>query len=363
MEKERMQEIKGRLSAWWEGEKIEPPVMGYTCPRQDITKVIHLDDWYLARNPDDFLSHVHAFKNYIKNTCFKGDIIPRININYGPGILAAIFGCEPVFKKGTVWFDHPTAPDNIIDLLENAKINSNNKWYSRIINATKTAAEVANGLFAVGVTDLGGILDVLVSFVGYKNLVLMMKKKPAVIDTCRTIIIEKWHLIYDEVMKILDKMSLGCSTWLNVWCPKHWYPIQCDLSAALSPALFKRFVLPDLIFQSEKLDYCIYHLDGPNQIPYVDDILKIDGLTGIQWVPGILEPRAGHDKWIPLLKKIQKAGKNVIIDPSPQFITKVYHELEARKLFVSTSFPSRIFADFYLPAFAGGMEGIDPEES
>lgn len=68
---------------------------------------------------------------------------------------------------------------------------------------------------------------------------------------------------------------------MNIWCPKRRYPIQCDFSAMLSPKLFKRFVLPDILTQAEHMDYSIYHLGGPNEIPYIDDIFASPKINGI----------------------------------------------------------------------------------
>ncbi|MHA1673018.1 MAG: hypothetical protein ACTSYI_05270 [Promethearchaeota archaeon] len=44
------------------------------------------------------------------------------------------------------------------------------------------------------------------------------------------------------------------------------------------------------------MDYAIYHLDGPNQLPYVDDLIAEPSITGIQWVPGIGELSNESDK-------------------------------------------------------------------
>ena len=48
-------------------------------------------------------------------------------------------------------------------------------------------------------------------------------------------------------------------------------------------------------------------LDGPDAIRHLDSLLSLPKLSGIQWIPGAGSPSVSE--WIPLLKRIQKAGK------------------------------------------------------
>jgi hypothetical protein len=264
----------------------------------------------------------------------------------------------PKFQNGTVWFDRPTDITEIVPLLESAEINENNEWYSRLIQTTKYAVDRSRGQYSVGLSDLGGVLDILSSFLGPKNLIINMKRNPSIIDTCRSIILEKLLKIYDDLQAIIDSANLGCNGWLNVWCEKHWYPMQCDFAAMLSPKWFRRFVLPDLVAQAEHMDYAIYHLDGPNQLPYVDDLIAEPSITGIQWVPGIGENAMESDKWFPLYRKIQKAGKNLVIESFPMGVPRLYKQLDPHGLYVNTVMFSAIDAKLFLPRFMKGWGAL-----
>jgi len=190
-----------------------------------------------------------------------------------------------------------------------------------------------------------------------------MKRKPHIIDTCREIILEKLIKIYDKLYEIIKRECKGFNAWLNIWCRKSWYPVQCDFIAMLNPKWFKRFALPDIITQIEHMDYGIYHMDGPYQIPFLDDFLSISQLTGIQWVSGAGRQPQGSEEWFPLYKKIQKAGKNIIIDTPSEKVPHIYHNLEHKGLYVRTLYSSKIIADFYLPPFIGGGDGKLIEEA
>jgi 5-methyltetrahydrofolate--homocysteine methyltransferase len=72
---------------------------------------------------------------------------------------------------------------------------------------------------------------------------------------------------------LLKRYDLDYNDWLGVWGPKMHYNLQCDFSAMLSPKLFRRFVLPDLRAQSAHMPYALYHLDGPNEILFIDDLI------------------------------------------------------------------------------------------
>ncbi len=363
--KEDLTDAKERLKAWWDHEIRDRPCVQYYCPRPDVP-VRMWNHWFLAQKPDAFEGAIDDFEKAGSTIFWGAECIPHFFVNYGPGILAAVFGCEPRWggKAQTVWFDRPTSVKDIVPLLENAQLNDNNPWYVRLKRVTEYAAKRSAGSenpYNVTITDLGGILDVLQSFIGPKELILTLKRQPELVDTCRAIILEKWHKIFDDLQQIVFQSLDGCDSWMRIWCPKTWYPIQSDFSAMLSPKWFKRFVLPDIIAQVEHFDYSIYHLDGPNQIPYLDDLLKIDKLTGIQCVPGI-QGKHTDPQWMAVYRKIQAAGKNVVMDVAPEVLPVLYNELDPKGLLVSSIFISKILADFFLPKFLGGMAGIDEDE-
>jgi len=83
--------------------------------------------------------------------------------------------------------------------------------------------------------------------------------------------------------------------------------LQSDFSYMLSPRMFQRFVLPDLVTLCDHLDYGFYHLDGKGEIAHLEQLLAIRRLRGIQWQPGDGQPLA--DGWLPLLKRIRDGGK------------------------------------------------------
>jgi len=360
--KEDIAEAKERMVAWWDHEIIDRPAISYYYPKRSGSMGGYMDaigqDWTLGQNFDNIELALNGFEKRAIKTYFGGESIPSFFPNYGPGIVAAVFGVIPKFKSETMWFSRSTKIEDIIQVLESTKLNQNNEWYARLLRITTQGSERAaeNG-YQFSITDIGGVLDILSSFLGPTNLILAMKRQPQVIDMCRQILLEKLLQIYDDLHAIIQKSCKGINSWLNVWCPKSWYPVQCDFIAMLNPKWFKRFVLPDLITQIEHMDYAIHHMDGPYQIPFLDDFLSIDQLNGIQWVPGAGNQPSGSNEWLSIYKKIQKAGKNVVIDTLPENVTHLYKQLDPKGLYVRVGFSSEIAANFYLPSFVGGQEG------
>ena len=75
----------------------------------------------------------------------------------------------------------------------------------------------------------------------------------------------------------------------------------------IGPAMFERYVMPDLEACCAALDYPFYHLDGKGQLKHLDRLLAMPELRGIQWQPGDGQPLA--DGWLDVLKRIRDAGK------------------------------------------------------
>jgi len=362
-----MKKAKERLTAWWQHEIVDRPCLSYYILRdgkdisiEDLRE--YLDPWYLAQHWDEIGNCIDRFEDVLGKIRCEGESIPRFFPNYGPGIMAAVLGVEPEYNKksGTMWFHRETSLEEIIPLLEDAQINKNNPWYARLINVTELAAKRAKKKYCIAMTDLGGVLDILSSFLGPEKIIIAMQRWPDLVDTCRAVILEKALKVYDALQTVIERYSEGCSSWMHLWCPKRWYPIQSDFSYMLSPKWFKRFALPDIIAQAEHLDYGLYHLDGKNQLVHLDDLLAISAIQAIQWVPGASEAPKCSEQWMPVYKKIQAAGKSIYIDycEHPSVVSHFYNELDPKRLLMTiATFGDNIRLKFILPKFIGGQGG------
>ena len=94
--------------------------------------------------------------------------------------------------------------------------------------------------------------------------------------------------------------------------------------------MFKEFIEPELREQTEFLDYSLYHFDGIEQIRHLDTLLSIEKLHTIQWTQVAGQPPCTD--FIPELQKIQKAGKNILINVSPRQIEPLLQNLSPKGL-------------------------------
>ncbi|MBD3193520.1 MAG: hypothetical protein GF317_00590 [Candidatus Lokiarchaeota archaeon] len=374
LERNNIEKSKTRLKAWWNNEETDRPCIGFDYPfyNKTISSISELMEFYisfcLAKNPDGIEQCIKRFEDLKEKIYSGGDNFYSYRPNYGAGATAAVLGIEPEYRKGsdkygymaeTVWYQGEISIDDLIPYLNEVYLDESNKWYKRFLRVTEYAAKKAKDKYNIAILDIGGVLDVLSSLVGPQKLILAMRKKPEIIEKACSLLLEIMLELYDDLQSIIDKYCDGSNSWINIWCPTHYYPVQCDFAAMLNPRWFKRFALPFIKRQAEHLDHAIYHLDGENQLVHLDDLLALDCIDGIQWVPGAGKEITASMKWMPLYEKIQASGKKVVLNAfeDPTLITQFYERLDSQLLYLSCFFMDKIRAEFYLPEFVGGKAG------
>jgi hypothetical protein len=81
----------------------------------------------------------------------------------------------------------------------------------------------------------------------------------------------------------------------------------------ISPEMFADFMVPVLSDITARLDYCMYHWDGPGAIPHHDHLLSVPGITMLQWTPGAGVETIMDSRWWPLYHKTLEAGKRLAL--------------------------------------------------
>jgi hypothetical protein len=190
---------------------------------------------------------------------------------------------------------------------------------------TRCAVERWGSQVLVGMTDLGGNLDILASLRGTEKLLVDLSDDPGTVDRLVSEITPLWLRYYDELEVITRQAGRGSACWGPVWSPEPGYMLQCDFSYMISPRMFKRFVMPDLAAICDHIPYGFYHLDGKGEIPHLDQLISLERLRGIQWQPG--DGQAKADGWLPLIQKMRDSGKRCQIYVTRQGALTVAKEL------------------------------------
>jgi hypothetical protein len=124
------------------------------------------------------------------------------------------------------------------------------------------------------------------------------------------------------------------------WAPGTTYLNQCDFSTMISPAMFRQFVMPELLAYDSYLEYILWHLDGYEEVRHVPALLEMTGLRIIQIQPGANNPTASSDQWLPVCKQIQEAGKGLLVYAhSPEEFAFLARELDAAGLLIECCYP------------------------
>jgi hypothetical protein len=291
--------------AWWTGELQRPLVwLAVTDPLPYEKPYDYLSNYPLSIPADELIDRYEPF---LAATHYYGDAFPWMWINFGPGIAAGFLGSQVNSVSDpseTVWF----SPSQNVDIGElNLAYNPDNPWWLRVKALTTALIERYGGNLAVSHTDLGGNLDILASFLETQGLLLAVKDHPEQIDRLVRQITALWLRYYDELDTLIRPACRGTSCWTPIWSTGKTYMLQSDFSYMISPAMFERFVVPDLTACCDHLDHGFYHLDGKGEIPHLDLLLSIPRLRGIQWIPGDGQPPP--DQWLWLLKRIREGGK------------------------------------------------------
>ena len=323
--------IKKKYSDYWNRENHDRPIM-----------YIHagIKHGHFMESPDNLEKRwldtedvVRRVKNNMQYASYAGEGYPYYMPNLGPDILGAILGCELILGAHTTWADH-----NVSDLsnLPVLRFNEKNKWWLKIEELTNAFAEDAkNGDYMVGLTDLHPGLDALAALRGSEALCYDLIDCPDEVHK-RT---NECYFVYKETLgrlfTILERYQKGSTHWMSIWHPNRWYNVSCDFMCVLSGEMFDDFVMPEIEKELAILDASMFHLDGEQAIRHLDKLLGMDKINGIQWVFGAGKPSASH--WIPLLQRIQDAGKNIHIDVLPHEIKTLCENLRPEGLMFNIS--------------------------
>jgi hypothetical protein len=300
--------VRTRLTAWW---NREGPALSITAPRaaarEDISAPAPPRD-ALARWTDP-IYRLRTAEYEMAHTYYGGESFPYFDTQMGPGNLATFIGSEPAYEVGTVWFN-PCITDP--DAFPPLHFGADNPHFRTQMALIERGAAESRGRYLVGIPDLIENIDILVSLRGMEPLLSDMIDRPEFVHTR----IDEITRIYAEVFdlmraRVVDPWGGNAYAAFQIWGKGRTAKIQCDVSAAFSPTMFRDFVVPGLREQCRWLDNSLYHLDGTQCFVHVDELLDIDELDAIEWTPQAGRPGGGSPQWYDLYRRILAGGKGV----------------------------------------------------
>ena len=307
----RWEKVKENYSKWWRGE-LERPLIHMTLancrsPRKE-SKYPNLPFTSFYDLSISAENVVDAWDYELSKQRYLGDGFPSIWPNFGPGVIPAFMGTELSNGENTVWF-HPKKELTLDEI--KFEFDKSNIWFNRVKDICVAAIDRWHGNVQIGMTDLGGNLDIVSSFRPSEKLLLDLYDSPERVKELLWEAHEMWWTYFEEINKILRPVNPGYTAWTPIFSEKPYYMLQCDFCYMIGPDMFDEFVKPELAATCKKLENAFYHLDGIGELPHLDSLLSIKELKGVQWVPGDGKPDTRY--WPEVYRKINDAGKLIQI--------------------------------------------------
>jgi 5-methyltetrahydrofolate--homocysteine methyltransferase len=331
------EESKARYKRFWNREETDRCVLYIVAPKEVTNSKF---TYMQPKNLYDRWTNKELIHNNMlygsEHAQFVGDGFESLFVNLGPGCLAACISDTFELAEDTVWFD---TKQYILDWnnYKGLKLNKESDMYKIVKNIIEYSLSHSERRYYTSVTDIGGNFDVLASLRGTENLLYDMYDNPEVIKKASEDIDKLWIDFYSANIENMIKYQDGYTSWMPIWNDKKWFPLQCDYSAMISPEMFGEFILPSLQRQTKYLENSVYHLDGPGEIPHLDQLLSIKELNAIQWTPGSGNSDVGDSKWFPLYRKIQDSGKGLILlGARSSDIKNILSNISSKGLYISS---------------------------
>ncbi len=171
------QRIERDWNAWWAGELERPLIF-----LESVDPVPEADWSQFSKfgldTPADVI--IDNWQRIFEATHFLGDAFPKWWVNYGPGVMAAFLGSRVTWTPDTTWFSPLEGVQSLADI--HPVYDPNNPWWLRVQEVTRRAVERWGDQVLVGITDIGGNLDILASLRGSEKLLLDLTDDPENVD-------------------------------------------------------------------------------------------------------------------------------------------------------------------------------------
>jgi len=309
--REDMDEVRKRLTTWWNGGDIGRPAMHIHAPRpkpvEDIPAMPEPPGWVTGYSTTNFEYRVNCSARACIKTYYLAESVPCVAPDLAPNCLALYLGCKGIEMPGTCWCEP------CIESPETARFefDPDNFYWQFTLRLSKEQLRLGKGKFLIQFPDLIEGLDTLAAMRNNEKLLIDLIERPEWVHRCLRQITDRYFHYYDILYNMYRDEVGGSIFW--AWAPGRMAKFQCDFSAMISPAMFGEFMVPVLREMTERVAYSMYHWDGPGALGHHDHLLSIPNLTMLQWTPGAGNEGTDHPRWWPLYHKTFEAGKKMFI--------------------------------------------------
>ena len=329
---------KENFLAWWANEDFGRCGIAVTAPKEGLQPLMppqlpeKVEDRWLDF---DYLKQVNEYR--MSRTFYGGEAIPIWHPGYpGWDFIPSYLGAKVDLAEETGWVHPILETGELTDYdYHDIGIKPDNQWWVFAEKMHKFAAEEAKGKSLAGIQAIGGSGDILAGLRSTGQLLMDVLDCPEYVREFELHLMKIWIEVYDKFYGIINKVAEGSTGWFPLWAPGRFYPVQNDFSYMISPQMFRDIFLPAIEVQTEHLDYSLYHLDGVEAFAHLEALCELPKLQAFQVQPGAGKPNPLH--YMDILKKVQRAGKNLHITIPCNEVETALENLSSRGLFIDTS--------------------------
>ena len=324
-----------RWEAFYAGELIDRPVVCINAPREERERrparaggLTYYDK--VHGDIGDLLERTLAQAEAL---WWGGESVPHFSPSFGPDEAAVWVGG----RFG--WRDESPNTNWSVPFVERwedvlpLEIRDDNPTWQRLLALYRAAAQKLDGKMLIAPPDLHTNMDLLAAIRGPQQLCLDLIDQPEIVDEAMRSSRALFPKIWSAISEAGSMPERGYVQ--NIYASDGAAMLQCDFIYMIGPAMFRRWVRPALEEEAATVKHVFFHWDGPGALVHTDDILAMDGLTLLAYVPGA--GNKGHAAHVELYRQWQDAGKPVFASGTPEELKAMHRILDPAKVVYGTS--------------------------
>lgn len=336
-------EAQARLTALWQGKKLDRPCISVTAPADSPNLPTAppmpenpQDRWL---NPDWVLPHL---RQSIQGNCWLGEAIPSYLLMAG---WVFCYGARPGFSPHTIWHQPEAVdfsmPPNFQEDWDDPLCQDYLELYSRVLE------EAGKDNFLLGRPCLLPGNDLLAARMGTQDFLTALADEPEWMEQAIRQIAEAQIRVADRFAALAQERGhqywYGNAGWMPFWAPEPYMSTQSDVSCMISPQMFQRFVVPELDALGSNGPIW-YHLDGGDARQHLDTLLSLPYLKVIQYVPAPFEAENGPEH-AAFYRRIQERGRIVHVQVRFDLVLELLKQVDPHRICILTGAPSKKAAE------------------
>ena len=287
----------------------------------------------------NFNESFSKYDEFLESHVFLGECIPGFRPGFGPDQMAGFLGAPIVISPDS---DNTSWAEKIVERWEDflpLKIDEQNRTWNRMKDFHQQAEKRYEGKCLLYNIDMHSNIDALEALRGAQKLLFDMIDQPEIILEAMAQIRVLYKEVFEQFNGYGNKKMIGSNSAMHLYSRGTTDYIQADFICLLSPEMLHKFVLPAIEEEARYLENSCFHLDGPDALKHLDDILAIEKIDTVQWLPGAGN-KPGY-QWPEVIDKIQSAKKSAVLYGTVEEIKAIHGRYKPNLLVYDVTAESR----------------------